>query len=59
MKINIDPVISSRIKVAWGKLTPAQRAELAPAISQANQQAVSSRKPERHPQHQLLPIPLC
>jgi hypothetical protein len=41
MKINIDPVISSRIKAAWSKLTPAQQAELAPAILQANQQAVS------------------
>jgi hypothetical protein len=41
MKINIDPVISSRIKAAWAKLTPAQQAELEPAITKANQQAVS------------------
>src|SRR5208283_732319 len=41
MKINIDPVMSSRIRAGWKKLTPAQQAELAPAISQANQQAVS------------------
>ena len=41
MKISIDPVISSRIKLAWSKLTPAQHAELEPAILTANQQAVS------------------
>jgi hypothetical protein len=41
MKINIDPVISSRINAAWVKLTSAQQAQLAPAISQANQQAVT------------------
>ena len=41
MKINIDPVISSRIRAAWAKLTPAQQAELAPAIMSANQQAVT------------------
>jgi hypothetical protein len=41
MKINIDPVISSRINAAWAKLTSAQQAALAPTISQANQQAVS------------------
>ncbi len=41
MKINIDPVLSSRIKAAWAKLKPAQQAELAPAIMSANQQAVT------------------
>jgi hypothetical protein len=40
MKINIDPVISSRINAAWAKLTAAQQSALQPAISQANQQAV-------------------
>jgi hypothetical protein len=49
MKINIDPVISSRIRAAWKKLTPAQRAELAPAISQANQQAVSVAQTKKAP----------
>jgi len=41
MKINIDPVISSRIRAAWEKLSAAQQAALAPAILQANQQALS------------------
>jgi hypothetical protein len=41
MKINIDPVISSRINAAWAKLTSAQQAQIAPAISAANQQAVT------------------
>jgi hypothetical protein len=41
MKINIDPVISSRIRVAWAKLSPEQRAELMPAIAGAHQQAMS------------------
>jgi hypothetical protein len=40
MKINIDPVISSRIKAAWAQLTPEQQAEIAPAILSANDQAV-------------------
>ncbi|HXR32097.1 MAG TPA: metallophosphoesterase [Verrucomicrobiae bacterium] len=49
MKINIDPVISSRIRAAWAKLTPAQRAELAPAILQAHQQAVSFARTKKAP----------
>jgi Calcineurin-like phosphoesterase len=40
MKINIDPVISSRIKKSWAQLTPAQQAEIAPMILGANDQAV-------------------
>lgn len=40
MKISIDPVISSRIKAAWAKLTPAQRQQIAPQMLFANQQAV-------------------
>jgi hypothetical protein len=49
MKINIDPVMSGRIKAAWAKLTPAQQAELAPAISYAHQQAVSVSKTGKAP----------
>ena len=49
MKISIDPVISSRIRAAWAKLTPAQQAELAPAISEANQQAVSVAQTKKAP----------
>src|SRR5260370_41163127 len=55
MKINIDPVISSRIKVAWAKLTPRQQAELEPAISQANQQAVSVSESRMAPPAQAAP----
>jgi Calcineurin-like phosphoesterase len=40
MKINIDPVIASRIQAAWAKLTPEQQAEIRPAILGANDQAV-------------------
>src|ERR1700733_4000054 len=40
MKINIDPVVSSRIKAAWAQLTPAQQAQIAPQILGANDQAV-------------------
>ncbi len=49
MKINIDPVIASRINAAWEKLTPAQQAELAPAIAQANQQAVRVSQTKKAP----------
>jgi hypothetical protein len=38
--INIDPVISSRVKAAWARLTAAQQSQLAPAILDANSQAV-------------------
>ena len=41
MKISIDPVFSSRINAAWKQLTPAQQSQIAPAILNANQQAVS------------------
>jgi len=49
MKINIDPIISSRIRAAWAKLTPAQRAELEPAIAEAHQQAVSFARSKKAP----------
>jgi len=41
MPITIDPVISSRIKDAWSKITPEQRAQIARALLQGNQQAVT------------------
>jgi len=41
MKISIDPVITSRINTAWNQLTSDQQSQLAPAILNANQQAVS------------------
>lgn len=40
MKISIDPVISSRIKSAWGKLPTGQQSQIAAHILSANQQAV-------------------
>ncbi|MFZ0747558.1 MAG: metallophosphoesterase [Terracidiphilus sp.] len=40
MKINIDPVISSRIKKAWAQLTPDQQARIELAMRGANIQAV-------------------
>jgi hypothetical protein len=49
MAIYIDPVITSRIKAAWGRLTPAQQAELAPAILQAHQQAVTVSQTKQAP----------
>jgi hypothetical protein len=60
MKISIDPVISSRIKTAWGQMTAEQRNLIAPAILQGNQQAVSVSQtgtapsaPAVHPPHVL------
>lgn len=41
MEMHIDPVISSRIKAAWEALDPVKRNQIAPAILQGNQQAVS------------------
>jgi len=55
MKINIDPVVSSRIKAAWAQLSAARRAELAPAIAQANQQAISFARSGRAPAERAAP----
>ena len=41
MKISIDPVISSRIKAAWDKLTADQQRQIGPRVLSANQQAVN------------------
>jgi hypothetical protein len=41
MPIHIDAVVSSRIKSAWGKLSPDQRNRIAPLLAKANQQALS------------------
>jgi len=41
MQLSIDPVIASRIKTAWAALPPGKRAELAPALMQANEQALN------------------
>jgi len=49
MNITIDPVISSRIKAAWGKLNPTQRSQFAPMILAANQQAVSVTQSKQAP----------
>ncbi len=42
MKISVDPVIASRIKTAWDKLPPAQRARITPLLTKAHQQAVTA-----------------
>jgi hypothetical protein len=49
MKISIDPVISGRVKAAWAQLTPAQQAQLAPAILGASSQAAQVAKTGRAP----------
>lgn len=41
MKINIDPVISSRIRYAWEALSPGQRNRIAPILARANQQVMA------------------
>ena len=41
MKISINPVISSRIKLAWAKLSPDRRNRIAPLLARANQQALT------------------
>lgn len=41
MKINIDPVISARIKRAWAALSSDQQRRVAPILANANQQAVA------------------
>src|SRR5271169_512706 len=44
MKIHIDPVISSRIKQAWGALgtiNPDLQNRIAPILARANQQALT------------------
>lgn len=58
MKINIDPVISSRIKTAWSQLTPQQQQQLAPQVLAANQQAVqvaqTGKAPAKAASHHLM-----
>ncbi len=40
MKLSIDPVIASRIRTAWEKLTPDQQSRVMPLIVKAHQRAV-------------------
>jgi len=60
MKIQIDPVIASRIKQAWGNLSSEQRNRIAPVLAKANQQAVTisqtkvAPKPDPSVPHQAL-----
>jgi len=42
MKISIDPVIASRIKQAWGKLSTAQQKAITPMLQKAHEQAVTA-----------------
>jgi Calcineurin-like phosphoesterase len=55
MPVYIDPVLASRIQDAWKRLTPAQQAELAPAILQANEQAVTVAQTKKAPLGQAAP----
>ena len=41
MKINFDPVVASRIKRAWGRLTTAQKQRILPLLLKAHRQAVT------------------
>ncbi|MGA8874679.1 MAG: hypothetical protein WB555_04060 [Candidatus Korobacteraceae bacterium] len=58
MKINLDPVLSSRIKAAWNLLPAAKQAKLAPLILAANEQAVqlvqTGKAPAAAAPHQLM-----
>jgi hypothetical protein len=60
MKISIDPVMASRIKQAWGKLSPAQQKAITPMLLNAHQQAVAASqnkvapKPDPSVNHNLL-----
>ncbi len=49
MKVTIDPVISSRIKQAWSKLSDDQRKRIAPLLAKANQQAVIASQTQTAP----------
>ena len=49
MKIALDPVIVSRIKVAWGQLTSEQQSMIAPAVLKANQQAIQVSQTQKAP----------
>jgi len=55
MKISIDPVIAGRIKAAWDKLTADQRAQLAPTILKANEQAVGVAQTGQPPAGEAVP----
>lgn len=55
MSINIDPVIASRISTAWDKLSADQRAQIAPAMLSANQQAVSVTQTQKAPSSPAAP----
>jgi len=50
MKINFDPVVASRIKSAWGKLTPDQKHTLLPMLLKAHAQAVTVSQTKAAPQ---------
>jgi len=41
MKINLDPVVASRIKRAWGKLDAAQKQMILPMLLRAHRQAIT------------------
>ncbi|MBV8902154.1 MAG: metallophosphoesterase [Acidobacteriia bacterium] len=49
MKISIDPVLASRIRTAWAKLSPSQQSQIAAAVLAANQQALSVAQSQSAP----------
>lgn len=55
MKINIDPILASRIKIAWSLLPADKQAQIAPAILAANQQAVQVAQTGKAPDASALP----
>ena len=59
MKISIDPVLSTRIKLAWKLLPSALRAQIAPAILGANEQAVQVAQSGKAPQAKTTPQTLA
>jgi hypothetical protein len=55
VQVTIDPVISSRVKAAWNRLTASQKAQLAPLMLNANQQAVKVAQTGNAPQAPATP----
>lgn len=50
MKLNLDPVLASRIKTAWSKLTSDQQRRITPLLMKAHQQALLSSQSKVAPQ---------
>jgi len=55
IQVNIDPVLSSRVKAAWKLLSADQKAQLAPAMLAANSQAIQVAQTGTAPQDLATP----